>query len=64
MNDEKVTYSITEAAAALGISRTTLYNCLLFRSDFPAFKIGERTVIPVKALHEWATKQGQRKEGM
>jgi excisionase family DNA binding protein len=63
MKPEKVNYNITEAAAALGIARSTLYNCLLFRSDFPAYKIGERTVIPVKALHAWAAEQGQRKEG-
>lgn len=61
--EEKVCFNVTEAAAALGIARSTLYNNLLFRADFPSLKIGTRTLIPVKALHAWAAEQGQRKEG-
>ena len=53
---EKITLNVTEAAEALGVSRPTLYQ-LIHRSDFPSFKIGNRTVIPKKALEEWAIKQ-------
>ncbi len=63
MIQEKVALNITEAAAALGISRSTLYSELLRRDDFPAFKIGGRVVIPKKRLEEWAAEQGMRKEG-
>lgn len=61
--EEKVCFNVTEAAQALGIARSTLYNNLLFRADFPSFKVGERTMIPVRELHQWASRQGQRKEG-
>lgn len=63
MIQEKVALNITEAAAALGISRSTLYSELLHRDDFPAFKIGGRVVISKKRLEEWAAEQGMRKEG-
>ena len=53
---EKIALNVTEAAAALGVSRTVLYQ-LIHRKDFPAFKIGSRTVIPRAALEEWANSQ-------
>lgn len=54
---EKVALNICEAAELLGISRSTLYSTLLYREDFPAFKIGNRIVIPRKRLEEWANSQ-------
>lgn len=63
MIQEKVALNISEAAAALGISRSTLYSELLHREDFPSFKVGGRVLIPKKKLEEWAAVQGQRKEG-
>lgn len=38
--NEKITLSVTEAAAVLGVSRPTVYQ-LIHRSDFPAFKVGK-----------------------
>ncbi|MBR1456218.1 MAG: helix-turn-helix domain-containing protein [Oscillospiraceae bacterium] len=53
---EKVALNVSEAAELLGLSRTTVYE-LIHREDFPAFKIGARTVIPRKKLEEWANSQ-------
>ncbi len=57
---EPMALSITEAAKLLGISRPTLYN-LLHRADFPAFKLGGRTLISTEGLREWV--RAQTREG-
>ena len=54
--NEKLTYSIAETARVLGISRSSVYR-LLERSSFPAFRIGDRTLISVKGLEEWVNSQ-------
>jgi excisionase family DNA binding protein len=49
---EKVTYSVKEAAAVLGISPTKMYE--LVRSDsVPNIKFGKRFVIPKARFHDW-----------
>lgn len=53
---DKLAVSATEAAKMLDISRPTLYT-LIRRDDFPSFKIGTRTLIPVKSLQDWVEKQ-------
>jgi excisionase family DNA binding protein len=54
---ERVLHRIPEAAAALGISRTTLYE-LINSGQIPTVRIGSRGVrIPVKALQEYADRQ-------
>ena len=53
---EKITLSVTETAALLGVSRPLVYQ-LIHRRDFPSFKIGGRTVISRKALEEWVASQ-------
>ncbi len=53
---EPLALSVTEAAKLLGISRPTLYN-LLHREDFPAFKLGGRTLISTEGLREWVRAQ-------
>ena len=58
---EPLALSVTEAAKLLGISRPTLYN-LLHRADFPAFKLGGRTLISAEGLKEWVRVQAA-KEG-
>ena len=48
--------SVSEMAAALGISRAGAYE--LARSEgFPALRIGNRIVIPKDKLQEWVDKQ-------
>lgn len=61
--NEKITLSVTEAAAVLGVSRPTVYQ-LIHRSDFPAFKVGRRTMISRSALQEWAERLAEEREGM
>ena len=53
---DKVTLSVTETAAALGVSRPTVYT-LLHRQDFPAFRVGGRTLVSAEGLREWVAAQ-------
>ncbi len=47
----KLCLSIAEAAAALGIGRSTFY-AMAGRGEVPVRKIGGRSVVPVEALEE------------
>lgn len=61
----RAAYSVKEAAQALGMSHQTIYT-LIHSNDFPAVKIGGRTLIPVAALNEWLEQKmqsGQRPGG-
>lgn len=53
---DRLTYSPSEAAEVLGISRPTVY-VLLRRADFPAFKLGTRTLISAEGLRAWVEAQ-------
>lgn len=53
---EKMALNVTEAAAALGVSRPVVYQ-LMRREDFPSFKIGSRTLVSAAGLREWVEKQ-------
>lgn len=48
----RAAYSVKEATQALGMSHQTIYN-LIHADDFPAVKIGGRTLVPVAALDDW-----------
>ena len=48
----RAAYTVKEAAQALGMSHQTIYN-LIHADDFPAVKIGGRTLVPVAALDDW-----------
>ena len=56
---KKLTYSIKEAAAALGVGRTTLWGAI---SDgkLAAMKLGSRTLIPADALRQWVASMPSR----
>ena len=43
------TYTVDEAAAILGISRTTAYECVK-SGELPSLRLRRRIVIPVSAL--------------
>jgi excisionase family DNA binding protein len=47
--DSKMTLTVPEAAALLGISRALAYE-LVSRSELPALRLGRRLVIPRRAL--------------
>lgn len=49
---EPIAVSIQNAARLLGISDRTLYD-MTNMEGFPAFKVGNRTLISVEGLREW-----------
>ena len=53
---ERIAVSVAEAAEMLGMCPKTVYQ-LTRRADFPAFKVGNRTVISVEGLQEWVRRQ-------
>ncbi len=55
---DRLTYSPTEAAQVLGVSRPTVYT-LIKRDDFPAFKVGSRTLISAEGLRRWVENQAE-----
>ena len=57
MTNEKLTFTVDEMAAALGISRPVAYE--LSRKDgFPAIRVSERRIIsPRDSLMRWLEKQ-------
>lgn len=58
---EKIALSVSEAAGLLGISKPSMYN-LVHRADFPAFKVGGRTLVSHVGLEKWVEQQSRIKE--
>lgn len=56
----KLTISVPEMARRLGICTKGAYT-LVRQADFPAFKIGNRTVVYEKGLEEWVKKHAESK---
>ena len=57
MNEqEPLAVSAPEAARLLGVSKPTIYQ-YIHRDDFPAFKLGNRTLVSVEGLKDWIRKQ-------
>lgn len=56
---DKLTYSVNEVAALLGVSRTVAYR-LANTPGFPAISVGKRKIIPVVALNRWLDEQAQQ----
>jgi len=49
---EKLTYTVVEAAAALGVSKTVMYQ--LIRTDgFPVISVGNKRLIPIESFERW-----------
>lgn len=59
--NERLAISVPEAAALLGVSPPTAYE-LTHRADFPAVKVGGRTIIYRKGLEDWLARQAEAKE--
>ena len=59
---EKIAYSVTEAAEAIGVGRSTMYE-YINRADFPAFKVGGRVYVDVAGLREWSSRMAQTRAG-
>lgn len=47
--EQKVTYTVPEAARLLGISRNSLYDAAS-RGEIPTLKLGRRLLVPAAAL--------------
>ena len=56
---ERILYRPSEAAEAIGVSRSRVYE-LIASGEIPSLKVGHVRRVPVKALHEWIA---QRTEG-
>lgn len=54
----RITVSPAEACILLGVSRPTIYE-MMHEHDFPSFKQGARTLIPVEDLKAWASKRAR-----
>ena len=49
---QKLAYSVAEAAAALGVSKTAMYQ--IIRTDgFPVIVLGNRRLIPIESFKRW-----------
>lgn len=58
----ELTYSVTEAARALGVSRHTMYN-LIHQEGFPTLCVGGRRLISKELLAAWVRERaGGQKE--
>ena len=55
---DRLALSVTEAAEALNVSRPAVYQ-LMRRADFPAFRVGRRTLISRSGLERWIEAQAQ-----
>jgi excisionase family DNA binding protein len=49
MASNRITLTVEEAGALLGISRTLAYE-LVRRGEIPSLRLGRRVVVPVRAL--------------
>ena len=58
----ELTYSITEAAEALGISRRMMYS-LIHKEGFPTLKVGRCRKISRELLVEWVRTQPGGQKG-
>lgn len=61
-NEEKLALSVPETAKILGVSVPTAY-ALTRRADFPAFRIGRRTLVDRTGLQHWIAKQSRVERG-
>lgn len=57
----ELTYTVTEAAEALGISRRTMYE-LIHKEGFPTLKVGRCRKISRALLAEWVNEQARKGE--
>ena len=49
---QKLTYSVVEAAEALGVSKTAMYQ-IIRTEGFPVIVLGSRRLIPIEGLKRW-----------
>lgn len=52
----ELTYTVAEAAEALGVARSTMYS-IIHQDGFPTLKVGGRRLISRELLAEWVKQQ-------
>ena len=57
----KLTYTVTETAELLGISRSSAYECVR-RGEIPSLTLGRRVVVPRRALETLLAIEPDRQE--
>jgi excisionase family DNA binding protein len=57
----KILLRITEAAALVGLGRSTIYS-LISSGTLPVVRVGRAVRIPALALHEWAANAAATKK--
>jgi excisionase family DNA binding protein len=57
---ERLTYRITEAAEAIGVSRTKMYE-MVASGEVPSVKLGKSVRIPVQQLKAWLNRRVDEK---
>lgn len=55
-NNQKMAFTLTEAADAINVSVPTMRS-MLHQPGFPAFRAGKRWVIPVDEFRAWLGRQ-------
>ena len=55
----KYTYSVPEAARALGISESKMYQ-LVKTEGFPTVHVGRRSLVSIKGLERWVEEQAAK----
>jgi excisionase family DNA binding protein len=50
-SSDRLTYSVDETAALLGVSRSMAYECIR-RGEIPAIRFGRRVLVPRMAIDE------------
>lgn len=54
MISDKILLTVSEAAEALGLSRSTVYSQLIHQPGFPVVRLGGSVRINRQRLQEWA----------
>lgn len=58
----KVAFSVREAAEALGVGRSTMFEYINMEG-FPAYKLGGKTFIDVQGLRDWSARNAAERVG-
>ena len=61
MNNEKLTFTVSETASLLGLSRNSAFKGVM-RGEIPHIKVGKRILIPRRALEAMLESAGKPKE--
>lgn len=59
MQHDALTYTVEEAAAAIGAGRDHVY-ALVRSGQIPHLRFGRKIRIPITGLHEWVDHESQR----